>query len=81
MLLITPISWGGIMFQDDFNAYPPGAYPGNLPWNLLELEDSNRVVEVLGDTGNLFGEGISNRYLRIFDGDPRPTPPGSAIGV
>ncbi len=58
-----------IIFSDDFDNDAVGGNPDNPPWNLLTDSGSEGggEVEVLADSSNLFGEGASNRMVRVLD--------------
>ncbi|MEM7394030.1 MAG: PEP-CTERM sorting domain-containing protein [Verrucomicrobiota bacterium] len=79
--LLANACFGTVIFQDDFNTDPIGGDPSPAPWNIREFETTNRFIDVLGDGGNLFGEGVSNRFIRLIDNDPQISPPGDYVGV
>ena len=73
---------GATIFSDDFDTAPIGGDPLDPPWDYLARKSPIRVIEVLEDTSDFFGEGTGNRYVRHADSDPVPVPVGgNGIGL
>ncbi|MDA3873070.1 MAG: hypothetical protein PF795_03830 [Kiritimatiellae bacterium] len=51
---------------DDFNSTTLGNNPNTPPWSTVN-EGTGTSVDVVEDSSNVFGEGASNRFVRILD--------------
>jgi hypothetical protein len=75
-LTLAAAAHAAAVFTDDFSSYTPGvlttgAAPANkwltTPSPGIIDDDSSLFTRVTTDSGNLFGAGTSNQYLRISD--------------
>jgi len=61
---------GKVLFFDDFHSYDPGPKPkGDMGlWENFNASAPGHEIEIQNDENKLFGQGISNQYVRFHDG-------------
>lgn len=68
---LAPAAASTVLFYDDFSSYSGAQTSSTMgSWALSGNKASTEhSIEVLTDTGNLFGQGTDNHYLRFFTQD------------
>jgi hypothetical protein len=66
------------------NAGPSMAHPDNVNFSTISSNTSPHLIQAIVDTGNTFGAGTGNQYMRYVDGgagDPRAIAPAALNGT